>query len=334
MLRNVILAAIAATALSSCSLINDSSDCVQSVSVFSFHYDRNLKNVCASASEVKSVTLLMFDAETGVLAHADRLVRTAPGGEPEITVRTEPGEYDVLVWAGNYDSHYNVPSPTVGSSKLADFTCALAAPADEELEPLFHSLRRVSLGYAAESRPDSIDMTLTKNTNRVRVMLQHLSGEPVDAGDFIFEISDNNSLLDFDNSRHSASAGVVYKPHHLFDGSTDINTGTNGTIVGSRAATVASVALAEFTVNRLLADSDARLVVRRPGMAEPVISIPLVRYALMVQGHEYRDMDPQEYLDRQDEYNLTFFLDSQKQWINTTIIVNDWWIQFKESDLN
>ena len=48
------------------------------------------------------------------------------------------------------------------------------------------------------------------------------------------------------------------------------------------------------------------------------------------EGHE---MTNQEYLDRQDEYNMTFFLDESMKWINTSIIINDWVVRFNELDM-
>lgn len=35
-------------------------------------------------------------------------------------------------------------------------------------------------------------------------------------------------------------------------------------------------------------------------------------------------MTPQEYLDRQDEYNMTFFLDKDYEWVSSIVIINDW----------
>lgn len=35
-------------------------------------------------------------------------------------------------------------------------------------------------------------------------------------------------------------------------------------------------------------------------------------------------MSDQEYLDRQDEYNMVFFLDENDRWVNSTIYINSW----------
>jgi hypothetical protein len=55
-----------------------------------------------------------------------------------------------------------------------------------------------------------------------------------------------------------------------------------------------------------------------------VLSIPIADYALFVKGYYNSQMSAQEYLDRQDEYNMTFFLDEDGSWLSSSIIVNSW----------
>lgn len=43
-------------------------------------------------------------------------------------------------------------------------------------------------------------------------------------------------------------------------------------------------------------------------------------------------MDDQEYLDRQDSYNLVFFLDEKANWLATTIYINSWRVVLNNSD--
>ena len=66
---------------------------------------------------------------------------------------------------------------------------------------------------------------------------------------------------------------------------------------------------------------------------ETVLSIPLIDYALLIKGYYNRDMSDQEYLDRQDEYNLTFFLDENNHWISSSIIINSWRVVLSETEL-
>ena len=41
-------------------------------------------------------------------------------------------------------------------------------------------------------------------------------------------------------------------------------------------------------------------------------------------------MPLQEYLDREDTYSLTFFLDANHHWIDTQVIINDWVVRFSD----
>ncbi|MFR8641103.1 MAG: FimB/Mfa2 family fimbrial subunit, partial [Phocaeicola vulgatus] len=61
------------------------------------------------------------------------------------------------------------------------------------------------------------------------------------------------------------------------------------------------------------------------------VLLRLIRFCFFLPAaHE---MTNQEYLDRQDEYNMTFFLDESMKWINTSIIINDWVVRFNELDM-
>ena len=82
-------------------------------------------------------------------------------------------------------------------------------------------------------------------------------------------------------------------------------------------------AVAELTTARLVKDEKPRLTITND-RGETVVSIPLADYLLMVKGYYGREMDDQEYLDRQDEYSLTFFLDQNYTWDDTRIIINSW----------
>ena len=65
-----------------------------------------------------------------------------------------------------------------------------------------------------------------------------------------------------------------------------------------------------------------------------VASIPIIDYALLVKVNYNRKMSDQEYLDRQDEYNMTFFLDEQNQWINSVILINSWRVVLSNVDVD
>ena len=183
------------------------------------------------------------------------------------------------------------------------------------------------LPYASPSEPNYITLPLKKDTNVVRVVLQQMSGNPVDIADFNMTITDGNGWLNHDNTLRSHEE-VTYHPWHQFSGVVEVNskpTDMPGNMVPAEMPSdnVLGAALAEFTVSRLTTETDPILhVTRKDGST--VLKVNVRDYALLVMGMHNKAMGPQEYLDRQDEYNMTFFLDKDNEWVSTVIVINDW----------
>lgn len=59
-----------------------------------------------------------------------------------------------------------------------------------------------------------------------------------------------------------------------------------------------------------------------------VARIPVIDYALLAKDYyeeEYnRTMTDQDFLDRKDDYVLTFFLDEDHRWISSYILIHSW----------
>ena len=64
-----------------------------------------------------------------------------------------------------------------------------------------------------------------------------------------------------------------------------------------------------------------------------ILKLDLVQCALMYKREKYNEMSNQEFLDREDEYNFTFFLDEGNRWISSSIIINSWRVVLQNSDL-
>ncbi|WP_348674329.1 FimB/Mfa2 family fimbrial subunit, partial [Duncaniella dubosii] len=163
-----------------CHSIFEDSDCVDSYNIVRLTYDHNMKFADAFGNEVDRVTLLAVDAKTGKLARRFDVDRSQLSADHELTVQVEPGSYDFLVWGGDYSGHFDIAEGETGKSALEDFHCKLrrnqAGESDAQLSRLFHTLERVELPYASPSKPNHVTLNLKKNTNTVRVVLQHLSG--------------------------------------------------------------------------------------------------------------------------------------------------------------
>ena len=170
---------------------------------------------------------------------------------------------------------------------------------------------------------------MMKNTNGIRIVLQQVAGGIVNAEDFDFEITDDNTLFDYDNDLLPVT-DVTYTPWVKGQARTGASV-----IVPGVAPEPIEVAYAELSVPRLMARNSPRLVVKRHADKATVIDIPLNKYLLLMQSDRY-DMGDQEYLDRESRWTLFFFLknnDGNDSWLNTCIVVNDWVVRINDVEL-
>lgn len=320
----------------SCSglIYQDEGDCSSTYRV-KFRYDHNMKFADAFASEVESVTLHAFDhdgvlrytkTESGEELHQDGYCMTLDG--------LSAGTYSLVAWCGTHDNaSYVVPELSVGQSVMTDATCRLAVKQDADglnyidadMRPeLFHGISREPVTLPDRPGVHTVMLPLVKDINHVHVMLQHLSGEPVGKDHFRFTITDDNVSMLHDNSVQTGTA-VTYKPWYVHDGMAGLEPAETG-----RAVTSVGVALADLTVGRLIKGHKPRLTVTT-SEGDVVLSIPLIDYALLIKEH-YREMSDQEYLDRQDSYALTFFLDERDKWMDSYIYINSWRVVLDDLD--
>ena len=89
---------------------------------------------------------------------------------------------------------------------------------------------------------------------------------------------------------------------------------------------------------RLMENDDTRLRLIHQPDGKEIFDIPLTPYLLLSRNVETTYMPPQEYLDRQDRYNLIFFLspteDPQKPYICLQMQVNGWIIRINDAELD
>lgn len=330
-----------------------------------FRYDMNMKFADAFSHEVKSVHLYVFSPEGKLVWQTIDDSEALSQEGYEIILPLQPGDYKLMAWCGldNGESFY-VQEIAEGDTR-DPLHCKLnrkshpedGAISDTDLHPLFHGTLDVNLPESIDGGDFVYTMYLTKDTNVFRIVLQHLSGENIEVEDFSFKIEDNNGWLNHDNSllddenviyhawsKYSGSAGVDAPEAQLSVvscPSSGENTENGKWEMGNgatRAITNVKVAIAELTVSRLVQrdwtkHAKPMLTIRKTSDNEVVARIPIIDYALLVKGNYNREMSDQEYLDRQDEYNMTFFLDENNHWLSTTVIINSWRVVFNPSDL-
>ncbi len=327
-------AALAVAALTSCDgMIYDGQGDCDSHFYVRFKFDYNMNSADAFPSEVEQVTLHLTDADGNIVW---RKTESGPALAAEgyrMEVDVAPGTYSLMAWCSSAD-----PSTfSVGDGDLLEglkVSFDTEAHADGSLH-ISHDLDRLYHGYEADVTFPDLEggertylMPLVKDTNHITVALQQLSGEPIDRNLVRFEITDDNTCLNWDNSPVTGKP-VTYHEWHKETVSADIGTraADNGAFAG---------VVADMTVSRLMEShhADARLRIYRTDNGKEIASIRLIDALLLVKGQYNRRWSDQEYLDRKDDYSLVFFLDENHEWLDGSIKIESWRVVYQEHELD
>lgn len=327
---------VLAGAMASCDSIleHEEGDCSVQYRI-RFKYDYNMKFADAFANEVKTVTLYAFDNNGQFIYQKTEEGEVLKNDDYSMKVDIEPGEYHLIAWAGLNDESFAVPLLTPGASDIEELTVKTnritqtrangenVNLVNKQLSALWHgeSVR----SFTRSGRQETITIDLVKNTNTLRIVLHQMDGVNIDINKFDFSVYDDNGWMNYDNTLLKDDL-LTYKPYSKSSGTT-----TRATEDGEN--TPISVAVAQLSIARLLADQKPILRITDKETGKTIIQIPLIEYINLLRMEEYTNMSDQEYLDRQDEYSMTFFLDKDMSWLKTTIIINGWTIRLNDSEL-
>ena len=332
-LRTILALLPAVILFSGCSAIKDDEPrpCPQGLEI-RFVYDYNLERANAFPAQVDCLTLHIYDAD-------GNFVRTltesgAPLSDEDYRMRVDnlpEGRYRLVAYGGALcqaaSFSYTAGEPA-GSSHVSELGMRLNPECLEAGNPLgrLHDHFYGTVMADVEIRPELTRVTvkMMKNTNHLRIMLQHLDYVALDGADYMFEITDDNTLFDCDNDLLEAGA-VTYTPWER--GS--VKTG-NAEFGAAGSQVEVQMAYADLSISRLMTKRSPKLVVTHLPSGEQIISIPLNNYLLALRGSHYDWTTEQEFLDRKSDWNLFFFLDEDRHWNKTFIRVDDWIVRIND----
>ena len=327
------------SSLVSCDTILDEKevDCSINYSV-KFKYDYNMKYADAFANEVKSVTLYAFDNNGKLVYQKTEEGDVLKQDNYAMSVDMDPGNYHLIAWAGlNDDDSFSVPLVTQGA-RIEDLQCRMdrvytksdngGGIINTKLSTLFHGQVTNQNFTTRAAINQEIVVPLVKNTNTIKIILHQMDGVKIPAEDLEFTISDNNGLMDYDNTLLEDEQLTYYSYHHESGSVLEESPTKSGEF------TDISFATAELTVGRLIENQNAILTIRNTAEDEIILKIPVIKMFLLAKLQGQHNMDNQEYLDRQDEYKMTFFLDKNMKWIDSQIIINEWIVRFNDINVS
>lgn len=299
-----------------------------------FVFEKHLHESDAFAYEVNAVTLYLVNDETGeIVWQKSESGPELKTGHYRMTIPDDQipeGQYSMIAWCGEGPGeHFTVAEHT----HFTGLKCRLErnhepvvgrAYCNRNLKRLYHG-RLHGVRLAADVAQREFTVPLTKDTNDITVLLQNLDGEPIGPDDFTYQIIDANGHMDWDNSI-LPDEEIVYRPHNLTFGLAQPLQAP-----ASRATIAQPVAFAEFSVARMMADRDMRLVII-DAKGDTTANFPLINYALMVKGTNNLKYDDQDFLDRQDKFDLTLFMKGDR-WQSAQINILSWKLVVQNTDL-
>lgn len=321
-----ICAGFAGLLLTSCHpvIFDDLPECVPDYRV-RLSYDRNM-DFKERVNEVDAAEIYAFDSNGSLMeiGLADR--KALEANDWTVPMKLKRFEtYNLVVWGGLTDDSPFALGGTKSVEGTSDLTVHLGTnEKDEEgnnvsrqrLPPLFHANQSVS--FSAEEGYEEQKVSLTKDTNTIEIILRKTDGTIITLDEVEVKIIDSNGVITYDNTLEG-NDDIHYHAVSMIQGDYAKPDGNGGTLDETTKGIKA-----EIHLSRLMQDSGARLVIIEKETKKVLVDQKLLDLLEESKSHETPDMDMQEYLDREDKFNvdITFHVDAYYMHFN--IYVNNW----------
>ena len=281
-----------------------------------FVYDYNLEYIDLFHKQATRMNLYVFD-ENGIYVSElkDESGAFEQGYLMPLPDSFSGKKYTFVAWSGLYGESYDKSPLTPGVSTLHDLEVSISqlqtrssgGVVSRELHPLWHG----KLDEVTPKFNNSVTtVSLLKNTNTFRVLMQMLDDSPVNVDNYDFRILSANGRCNHANELlgDEQADRVEYAAYHTAN---DPETG----------------AIAELNTLRLMCEKENRLVITQKTGGKVILDIPLNKYLNALRLEQYSDLPLQEYLDRADKHNIILLfkgMDADGNFISVDIQINGW----------
>lgn len=296
-----------------------------------FVYDYNLEYANGFPSQVKCLTLLVYDSNGKYIRTITETAEELLSDEDwRMTVDLPAGSYKLFAYGGLacdnasfvFDAEPSAGLPMI-DVEVGMKASVVTSPDGTRLHDLFFGALDVAVPENATTYTEAT-VKMRKDTNNVRIVLQHIDGTPVNEADFTFRVTADNTLFNYDNNL-IPNGITTFCPWAHGDDYAGLVAANPGQVYDEELEPV-QVAYAEFSLSRFVFGNDVRLEINRTSDGSSIFSQPLnlIRYLLLLKSEMYSSMEPQEYLDRQSRWSLVLLLGDNNDWLSTTIVINGW----------
>lgn len=280
-----------------------------------FKYDYNMLFADAFHTQVDKVELYVFDKDGKFLFKQSEEGASLATGSYLMEVEIPVGTYKFMAWAGARDS-YDIVALIPGTSTITDLKLQLkreeSLVSEHKLEPLWYGeINDVHFTGLITHQTETIN--LIKDTNTIRFLFQSYTEGAwnLNMDEYDYEIIESNGYLAHDNSLLNDDT-LSFQPYN-------------------KKQLSPSMVAVELNTMRLMSNRATRFVVTEKATGRKVFDINLTNY-LILTGIEGSNLPAQEYLDREDEYKISFFFSDA--WMVVQIVINNWIWHLQSEDID
>lgn len=296
-----------------------------------FDYSYNIKQENTFGSEVSKAKLWIFDRQGVLLAQYQNEGKDLRDNQRILVSGMEQGEYKMVAWAyeptlTDTPGGFIFPELIIGKSTVDELTIQVRkASVNNECEGQLDVLLcgEYELDFANDSREICM-INMLKCTNNIRVELRPAKdGQQLFLEDYDFLITDKNSCLNYCGEQLGEEM-ISYRPYY---------TGMEKNISSDDDTEVSDWVVADWTVSRLFSENEPSLQIMDRESNTILLDVNLTKLLCIQEIGEHKEQwSDQEYLDRQDNYTVTFFIE-ESGFVMNRIIVNDWVVSIEDTEL-
>ena len=291
-------------------------------------YSYNILNTNMLDEKSDRAALHIFDQE-GVLV----IQRDIGDGIGELSLPAlKPGKYHFVAHARSTDvisewADLYVPRLTEKVSGIEKLTAYLKR-SDNGVQN--NRLNDFLIGYTISDIDANIgnrvQISLKSAVKRIRItLLPTTGGVLLDPDRYNFKITDNvgNGHIKYDYTQLPDEA-IIYKPYYKTASSPDTPTENE----------VSSAVMAEINSTRLIEQNRPYLTISDNSNNREIVRVNLTWLLSLTNMENNKGRwSLQEYLDRQDNFAITLFVDTATgSWLKSTIIINGWVLNMEDID--
>lgn len=289
-----------------------------------FVYEHNMKFADAFPHEVKKVNLYIYD-DKGVLVSSQVIEKEPFEKDFLLPLELNPGKYKLLAWAGLYEESYNFTKADANTAieQLGVSIKNNNGVVNQQLNHLWYGA--IDIRFDGESnKVYTLPLMKDTNTFRIAMLSSNKGATPIDMSNYEISISEDNGAYTHQNQIVKGNP-LTYLPYIKEDNESQLLNGRQ--YAGS---------VCEMRTGRLIEKQPTTLKIRSKITDKLLLDIDLTNYLAILRMQDHANMPLQEYLDRQDEYNITFFFTDgttpETSFLGVQIFINGWLIRTQNID--